>query len=60
MVNKKPPTDSSSGMNFDTSQETTNMRQETSWQPKLVLPQEMSQAMEPQRVQAGIAQDNLN
>jgi len=24
-----------------------------------VLPQEMSQAMEPQRVQAGIAQDNL-
>jgi len=48
VVDEETPADFGSGVDFDTSQETTDVRDEASQEPELVPPQKMSQAMKPQ------------
>ncbi len=47
MVDEESPTDSSSGVDFDISQEATDLGKKAGQKPKLVTPQEMSQTMKP-------------
>jgi hypothetical protein len=48
VVNKKTPADSGSGVDFDASQEATNMGEKTGHKSKFMLIEKMSQAMKPQ------------
>jgi hypothetical protein len=59
VVYKEPSADGGSGMYLHACNETGGMRNHTSEQSHLVLPQEVRHAMVPYRMQAGIAEKNL-
>ena len=59
MVNKESPADFGSGVDFNASEETTDMGEEPSQKPEPVSPEKISPAMIPQGMQPRIAEDDL-
>jgi hypothetical protein len=59
MVDEETPTYLGCGMDFNSCQETTNMRKETTEEEELMPPEKMSYAVKPQGVQSRIAKDDF-
>jgi hypothetical protein len=56
VIDEKTPADGCAGMDFDSGQETSNLREPAWEQPEAVHPEPMGEVMYPARVNAGIAQ----
>jgi hypothetical protein len=59
MVYEKAPADFGSGVNFDAGEEAAGVREQAGQEAAPVLPQEVRQAMTPDGMQAGIAEEHL-
>src|SRR5664279_5551432 len=58
MINEKPAADLRSGMNLNARQKTRHLAQPPRQQPQVAHPQPVVNAVEPQRMQPGIAQQH--
>ena len=59
MIDEQTPSDLRSRMDFDTGEPARHLRQPARQQKKIVVPQPVVHAIEPHRVQAGVAEINL-